>query len=46
MASSKGYLDYVLEQMSGLEDVDNRQFLTELFVAMYDELPAVKKRKG
>ena len=103
MASSKGYLDYVLEQLSGLdeisykammgeyiiyyrgkivggiyddrflvknmksaarkmpdaslelpyegakemllvEDVDNREFLTELFLAMYDELPAPKKK--
>lgn len=104
MASSKGYLDYVLEQLSGLDEItyrsmmgeyilyyrgkviggiyddrllvkpvksavsmmpdaayelpyegakpmllvenlDSREFLTELFNAMYPELPAPKKRK-
>ena len=104
MASSKEYLDFILEQLSGLEeityrammgeyilyyrgkiiggiyddrllvkpvksaaalmpdatfelpyegakemllvdDVDNRDFLAELFNAMYDELPAKKKKK-
>ena len=104
MASSKGYLEYILVQLSGLdevscrammgeyiiyyrgkivggiyddrflikpvktavemmpdadmelpyegakemllvEDVENREFLKELFEAMYDELPARKKRK-
>ena len=104
MSSTKGYLDYVLEQLSGLEDIsyrprmgefilyyrgkivggiyddrllvkdvssarkympdaeyelpyeganemlmvddiENREFLRDLFEAMYDELPAPKKRK-
>ena len=104
MASSKGYLDFILEQLSELEDiswrammgeyilycrgkviggiyddrflvkpvksavammpdadreipyegakemllvdnVDNREFLTELLTAMYDELPEPKKKK-
>ncbi|MBE6980260.1 MAG: competence protein TfoX [Ruminococcaceae bacterium] len=104
MASSKGYLDFVLEQLSGLEEityrammgeyiiyyrgkiiggiyddrflvkptksavslmptvtyelpyegakemllvdhVDRKEFLTKLFVAMYEELPASKKKK-
>ena len=104
MASSKAYLDFVLEQLSGLEeityramigeyilyyrgkivggiyddrllvkpvksavslmptatyelpyegakemllveDVDSKAFLTELFDAMYEELPAPKKKK-
>lgn len=104
MASSKEYLDFILEQLSGLEEityrammgeyilyyrgkiiggiyddrllvkpvksavslmpyascelpyegakemllvdnVDSKEFLTELFNAMYDELPAPKKKK-
>ncbi len=104
MASSKAYLDFILEQLSGLENVtwkammgeyilywrgkivggiyddrflvkptksavammpeadrelpyegakemllvdnvDNREFLEELLTAMYDELPAPKKKK-
>lgn len=104
MASSKGYLDFVLEQLSSLDDItykammgefiiyfrgkivggiyddrflvkptksaiemmpeasyelpyegakemllvddiDNREFLTKLLEAMYDELPAPKKKK-
>lgn len=104
MASSREYLDYILEQLSGLENVtwkammgefilywrgrivggiyddrflvkptksaevmmpdadrelpyegakemllvdnvDSREFLTELLTAMYDELPAPKKKK-
>lgn len=28
-----------------VDDVDNKEFLTELLEAMYDELPATKKRK-
>lgn len=27
-----------------VDDIDNKEFLTELFEAMYDELPAPKKR--
>ena len=100
MASSREYLDFILEQLSGLENiacrtmmgefilyyrgriiggiyddrflvkptksamkmmpevpyegakemllvdnVDNREFLTELLTAMYDELPEPKKKK-
>ncbi len=37
MASSKEYLEFVLEQLSGLDEVAYR--------AMMDELPAVKKKK-
>lgn len=104
MATSKGYLEFILEQLSGLDEityrsmmgeyiiyyrekiaayicddrllvkpvksaislmpeasyetpyegakdmllvneVDNKEFLTELFITMYDELPAPKKKK-
>lgn len=104
MATSKGYLEFILEQLSGLDEityrsmmgeyiiyyrgkiaahicddrllvkpvksaislmpeasyetpyegakdmllvneVDNKEFLTELFIAMYDELPVPKKKK-
>ena len=37
----KGAKDMVL-----IEDIDNREFLTELFVAMYDELPMPKPKKN
>ena len=33
------------KEMLLVEDVENREFLKELFEAMYDELPARKKRK-
>lgn len=33
------------KKMLLVEDVDNKEFLTKLIVAMYDELPAPKKRK-
>lgn len=29
-----------------VNDIDNKEFLTELFNAMYDELPMPKKRKA
>lgn len=104
MATSKGYLEFILEQLSGLDEityrsmmgeyiiyfrgkiaayicddrllvkpvksaislmseasyetpyegakdmllvneVDNKEFLTELFIAMYNELPVPKKKK-
>ena len=32
-------------EMLLVDDVDDREFLGELFEAMYDELPAPKKRK-
>ena len=31
------------KEMLIVDDVDNKDFLTKLFVAMYDELPAPKK---
>ena len=33
------------KEMLLVDDVDNKDFLTRLFVAMYDELPAPKKKK-
>ena len=33
------------KEMLLVDDVDNKGFLSELFVAMYDELPEVKKKK-
>lgn len=33
------------KEMLLVEDVDNREFLAELFDAMYDEFPAAKKKK-
>lgn len=45
MASSKEYLDFILEQLSDLDDVANKDFLTGLFNSMYDELPAPKLKK-
>ena len=33
------------KEMLLVEDVDNKEFLTKLIVAMYDELPAPKKKK-
>ena len=33
------------KEMLLVDDVDNKEFLTKLIVAMYDELPAPKKRK-
>ena len=34
------------KEMLLVDDVDNKDFLTRLFVAMYDELPAQKKKKS
>ena len=48
MASSKEYLDFILEQLSEMllgDDVDNKEFLRELLEAMYEELPTPKKKK-
>lgn len=46
MASSKEYLQFILEQLSDLEEIHYRammgEYLTELFNAMYDELPVHK----
>ncbi|MBR1970057.1 MAG: competence protein TfoX [Clostridia bacterium] len=33
------------KEMLLIDDIDNRVFLTELFNAIYDELPAPKKKK-
>jgi len=33
------------KEMLLVENVDNREFLTELVTAMYDELPAPKQKK-
>lgn len=33
------------KEMLLVDEVDNREFLVELFNAMYDELPAPKKKK-
>lgn len=33
------------KEMLLVEDVDNREFLNDLFNAMYDDLPAPKKKK-
>ena len=46
MASSKEYLQFILEQLSDLEEIHYRammgDYLTGLFNAMYDELPVHK----
>ena len=34
------------KEMLLVDDVENREFLKELFDAMYEELPAVKRKKG
>ena len=34
------------KEMLLVDNVDNKDFLTGLFVAMYDELPAQKKKKS
>ena len=33
------------KEMLLVEDIDNRKFLCNLFLSMYDELPAPKKKK-
>ena len=33
------------KEMLLVDDVDNKEFMKELFEAMYDELPAPKKKK-
>ncbi len=33
------------KEMLLVDDIENKEFLKELFMAMYDELPAPKKRK-
>ena len=41
MASSKMYLDFILDQLS---EVDSRTYLAKLIPIMYDDLPEPKKR--
>ncbi len=36
--------DYIKEMLL-VDDVDNKEFLTDLFNSMYDELPAPKPKK-
>ena len=56
MPSTKDYADFILEQLSGLDEItarkmmgeyilyfENRDFLKELVMAMYEELPKPKK---
>ena len=33
------------KEMLLVDDIDNREFLSKLFLAMYDELPAPKQKK-
>ena len=33
------------KEMLLVDDIENREFLRELLEAMYDELPALKKKK-
>ena len=34
------------KEMLLVDDIDNKDFLTQLFNAMYEELPSPKKKKG
>lgn len=34
------------KEMLSVDDVDNREFLSELFNAIYDELPVPKSKRG
>ncbi len=54
MASSKGYLDFILEQLSGLEDVSHRAMMGEYIIyyrgrvvgGIYDDRFLVKPTKS
>ena len=54
MASSKGYLDFILEQLSGLEDVSHRAMMGEYIIyyrgrivgGIYDDRFLVKLTKS
>ena len=54
MASSKEYLDYILEQLSGIEDITYREMMGEyilyyrgrLFGGIYDDRLLVKPTKS
>jgi len=43
MPSSKEYCDYVLDQLSLVEEIDNKEFLQQLVNNMLPELPEKKK---
>jgi TfoX/Sxy family transcriptional regulator of competence genes len=53
MASSKKYLEFVLEQLAGLDGIETRAMMGEFIVyykgkivgGIYDELPEVKHKK-
>jgi len=46
MADAKMEMPYEgAKEMILVEDIENREFLKELFEAMYDELPSPRKRK-
>ena len=45
MASTKDYLNYVLEQLSGLADVDDAESLRAVLTAMVDELPETRRKR-
>ena len=45
MASSKSYLDFILEQLSELKNISYRAMMGEYIIYyQYDELPAPKKK--
>lgn len=47
MATGKDYISFILDQLSGLEDITCRmmgEYLKGLFEAIYDELPMPKKK--
>ena len=53
MASSRDYLEYILDQLSELDDISYRAMMGEYIIyyrgkvvgGIYEELPAPKKRK-
>lgn len=46
MPNAKYELSYDgANEMLLVDDVDNKEFLTDLFNSMYDELPALKPKK-
>ena len=53
MASSKGYLEFILEQLSELDEITYKAMMGEYIIyyrgkivgGIYDELPVPKKKK-
>ena len=43
MTSSKDYLDSVFEQLSELDDVENKEFLRKLIEEMYEDMSTENK---